>query len=68
MLDEARLSELRNRVNRLGIIGSIYLMANNVIGAPIQGVSSFKQNIKQHLSVLLESVNSDKYVIRNSKW
>ena len=63
MLDKGRLIELRNKINRLGIIGSIYLVANNIIGAPIQGVASFKQNIKQNLSVLLESVNSNKYDI-----
>lgn len=65
MLDQGRLLELRDKTSRLSIIGSIILLVNNTVGAPIHGVSSFKKNIKQHLNVLLDSVHSNKYVKRN---
>ncbi|XP_053973178.1 T-complex protein 11-like protein 1 isoform X2 [Hylaeus anthracinus] len=60
MLDQDRLLELRDKTSRLSIIGAVILLANNTVGAPIHGVSSFKMNIKQHLNVLLESVHSNK--------
>lgn len=60
MLDQGRLLELRDRTCRLSITGSVILLANNTVGAPIHGISSFKKNIKQNLSVLLESVHSNK--------
>ncbi|XP_043516738.1 T-complex protein 11-like protein 1 isoform X1 [Frieseomelitta varia] len=60
MLDQSRLLELRDKTSRLSIIGSVILLVNNAVGAPILGVSSFKKNIKQHLNVLLDSVHSNK--------
>ncbi|XP_026669131.1 T-complex protein 11-like protein 1 [Ceratina calcarata] len=60
MLDQGRLLEMRDKTNRLSIIGSVILLVNNTVGAPIHGVSSFKRNIKQHLNVLLDSVHSNK--------
>ncbi|XP_076287816.1 T-complex protein 11-like protein 1 isoform X2 [Lasioglossum baleicum] len=60
MLDQGRLIELRDRTSRLSIMGAVILLANNTIGPPIHGVSSFKKSIKQHLNVLLESVHSNK--------
>ncbi|OAD55150.1 T-complex protein 11-like protein 1 [Eufriesea mexicana] len=60
MLDQGRLLELRDKTSRLSIIGSVILLVNNTVGAPIHGVLSFKKNIKQHLNVLLDSVHSNK--------
>ncbi|CAL7944480.1 unnamed protein product [Xylocopa violacea] len=60
MLDQGRLLEMRDKTNRLSIIGSVILLVNNTVGASIHGVSNFKKNIKQHLNVLLESVHSNK--------
>ncbi|XP_031836761.1 T-complex protein 11-like protein 1 isoform X2 [Nomia melanderi] len=60
MLDQGRLLELRDKTNRLSIIGAVILLVNNTVGEAIYGVSSFKKNIKQHLNVLLESVHSNK--------
>ncbi|XP_060816832.1 T-complex protein 11-like protein 1 isoform X2 [Bombus pascuorum] len=60
MLDQSRLLELRDKTSRLSIIGSVILLVNNTVGAPIHGVSNFKKNIKQHLNVLLDSVHSNK--------
>lgn len=60
MLDKHRLIELRDKTSRLSIIGSILLLTNNTIGPSIQGVASFKSRIKEHLTVLLDSVHSNK--------
>ncbi|KAG5322453.1 T11L1 protein, partial [Pseudoatta argentina] len=60
MLDQGRLLELRYITCRLSIIGSVILLVNNTIGAPIHGVLSFKKNIKEHLNALLDSVHSNK--------
>ncbi|XP_011259464.1 T-complex protein 11-like protein 1 isoform X2 [Camponotus floridanus] len=60
MLDQGRLLELRDITNRLSVIGSVILLVNNTIGAPIHGISSFKKNIKEHLNALLDSVHSNK--------
>ncbi|XP_043267022.1 T-complex protein 11-like protein 1 isoform X2 [Venturia canescens] len=60
MLDQGRLLDLRDKTSSLNIMGSILLLVNNTIGAPIQGVSSFKKNLKEHLVVLLEPVHSNK--------
>ncbi|XP_018341081.1 PREDICTED: T-complex protein 11-like protein 1 isoform X1 [Trachymyrmex septentrionalis] len=60
MLDQGRLLELRDITSRLSIIGSVILLVNNTIGAPIHGVLSFKKNIKEHLNALLDSVHSNK--------
>lgn len=62
MLDQGRLLELRDKTNRISIISSVLLLVNNIAGAAIQGVSSFKKNIKDHLNVILESVHSNKSV------
>jgi len=62
MLDQGRLLELRDITSRLSIIGSVILLVNNTIGAPIHGISNFKKNIKEHLNALLDSVHSNKYV------
>ncbi|XP_076624505.1 T-complex protein 11-like protein 1 isoform X1 [Colletes latitarsis] len=60
LLDQDRLLELRDKTSRLSIIGAVILLVNNTVGAPIHGVSRFKKNIKQHLTVLLDSVHSNK--------
>lgn len=60
MLDQGRLLEIRDKTSRLSVIGSILLIVSNTVGAPVQGVASFKSNMKKHLNVLLESVHSNK--------
>ncbi|XP_050454121.1 T-complex protein 11-like protein 1 isoform X2 [Cataglyphis hispanica] len=60
MLDQGRILELRDTTSRLSVIGSVILLVNNTIGAPIHGISSFKKNIKEHLNALLDSVHSNK--------
>ncbi|XP_020711995.1 T-complex protein 11-like protein 1 isoform X2 [Athalia rosae] len=59
MMDQGRLVELRDRTSRLSVVGSVLLVTNNTVGAPVQGVASFKQNIKQHITLLLDSVHSN---------
>ncbi|XP_034937275.1 T-complex protein 11-like protein 1 [Chelonus insularis] len=60
MLDQGRLIELRNKVNRLTIIGSIILICNSTIGMTAQAAEKLKKNIKKHLDVILDSVHSNK--------
>ncbi|KAK2586133.1 hypothetical protein KPH14_001407 [Odynerus spinipes] len=60
MLDKHRLIELRDKTSRLSIIGSILLLTNSTVGSSIQGVASFKMRVKEHLTVLLDSVHSNK--------
>ncbi|XP_044007347.1 T-complex protein 11-like protein 1 isoform X2 [Aphidius gifuensis] len=60
MLDQGRLLELRDKVNRLTIVGSVLLLCGNTIGAAVQGLADFKKNIKEHLDVLLDSIHSNK--------
>lgn len=60
MLDQGRLVELRDKTSRLSIIGSILLLTNNTVGASIQGVAKFKISLKEDLTVLLDSVHSNK--------
>ncbi|XP_033216068.1 T-complex protein 11-like protein 1 isoform X2 [Belonocnema kinseyi] len=60
MLDQGRLLELRDKTNRMTIISSVLLLVNNTVGAAIHGIASFKKTIKEHLTVLLETVNSNK--------
>ncbi|XP_070523025.1 T-complex protein 11-like protein 1 isoform X3 [Cardiocondyla obscurior] len=60
MLDQGRLLELRDITSRLSVVGSVILLVNNTIGAPIHGISSFKKNIKEHLNALLDTVHSNK--------
>ncbi|KAK0097881.1 hypothetical protein PV326_013077 [Microctonus aethiopoides] len=60
MLDQGRLLELRDKINRLSIIGSVMLLCSNTVGAPVQGVAKFKKNIKEHLEALLDNVHSNK--------
>lgn len=62
MLDQGRLLELRDINSRLSVVGSVILLVNNTVGAPIHGISSFKKNIKEHLNALLDSVHSNKYI------
>ncbi|KAG7204914.1 hypothetical protein KM043_005306 [Ampulex compressa] len=60
MLDQGRLLVLRDKTCRLSIIGSVILLVNNTVGPVIHGISNFKKDLKQHLSVLLDSVHSNK--------
>lgn len=60
MLDQGRLVELRDKTSRLSIIGSILLLTNNTVGTSIQDVAKFKNSVKKNLTVLLDSVHSNK--------
>ncbi|XP_014295014.1 T-complex protein 11-like protein 1 [Microplitis demolitor] len=60
MLDQGRLLELRDKINRLTIIGSILLICGSTVGGLMQDVDKFKKNVKQHLDVILDTVHSNK--------
>lgn len=56
MLDQGRLIDLRNKTNRLIILGSILLLLK-----PVQNLTDQKKKeIKEHITVLLDSVTSNK--------
>ncbi|KAH0554722.1 T-complex protein 11-like protein 1 [Cotesia glomerata] len=59
MLDQGRLLELRDKINRLAIIGSILLICGSTVGGLMQGVEKFKKNVKGHLDVILDTVHSN---------
>ncbi|XP_074096197.1 T-complex protein 11-like protein 1 [Cotesia typhae] len=59
MLDQGRLLELRDKINRLAIIGSILLICGSIVGGLMQGVEKFKKNIKGHLDIILDTVHSN---------
>ncbi|KAF2905642.1 hypothetical protein ILUMI_00532 [Ignelater luminosus] len=60
MLDEARLSALELTTSRLIIMGTILLVTGSYVGPDLQSIASFKDTIKEHSSILLQSVNAEK--------
>ena len=59
MLDQGRLLDLRNKTSRLAVTGSILLLLKT-LQCPINDEQ--KNEIKEHVIVLLNSVTSNKYV------
>ncbi|KAK5643486.1 hypothetical protein RI129_007331 [Pyrocoelia pectoralis] len=62
LLDEGRLSALELALNRVITIGTILLVSCSYVGTDLQSIASFKDTIKEHASILLQSINSEKYV------
>lgn len=60
MLDEERLKELQVRTKRLIAIATVLLVTLSSVGADLQSISVFKQSFKEHISILLQSVTSEK--------
>uniref|UniRef100_A0A1Y1KKC3 T-complex protein 11-like protein 1 n=1 Tax=Photinus pyralis TaxID=7054 RepID=A0A1Y1KKC3_PHOPY len=60
LLDEGRLSVLELSLNRVILIGTILLVSCSNVSSDLQSLASFKDNIKQHASILLQSVSSEK--------
>lgn len=63
MLDEARLSAIELTTNRLIVMGTILLVTGSYVGPNLQSLASFKETIKEHSSILLQSVNAEKYML-----
>lgn len=60
IIDEARLHDLQERLNNIIIIGAIILVTSSTVGASLQGVATFKDHLKEHLTVLLQSTSTEK--------
>ncbi|XP_018333042.1 T-complex protein 11-like protein 1 [Agrilus planipennis] len=60
MLDEERLSNIELQTNRLIIAGSILLITGSYVGPDLQFIMSFKETIKEHSLILLQTVTSEK--------
>lgn len=60
MIDEARLRDLQVKTNRLTAIGTIILVTLSHAGPDLQSIAEFKASLKDHISILLQSVKNDK--------
>lgn len=60
LLDEGRLSALELSLNRVIITGTVLLVTGSYVGSDLQSLSSFKDTIKEHASILLQAVNSER--------
>lgn len=59
IIDEARLKDLQERLNKIIIIGAIMLVTSSTVGSSVQN-TTFKDFLKEHLTVLLQSTNTEK--------
>ncbi|XP_045480301.1 T-complex protein 11-like protein 1 isoform X1 [Harmonia axyridis] len=59
MLDVARLQDLQMKTNRIVVMGTILLIALGSAGQDLQSIGSFKMSLKDHIYVLLQSMNNE---------
>ncbi|XP_050307825.1 T-complex protein 11-like protein 1 isoform X2 [Anthonomus grandis grandis] len=59
ILDEDRLYDLQVRTFRLVAIATILLVTLSNAGADLQTISSFKQSLKEHISILFQNVKNN---------
>lgn len=62
MLDEERLADLHLRTYRLIVAATILLVTLSNAGADLQSIAPFKQSLKDHITVLLQQIKTEKYV------
>ncbi|KAJ8976027.1 hypothetical protein NQ317_003568 [Molorchus minor] len=60
MLDEERIRELKLKTFRLICIATVLLVTISNSGPDLQSISQFKQSVKEHISILLQSIKSMK--------
>ncbi|XP_022906306.1 T-complex protein 11-like protein 1 [Onthophagus taurus] len=60
MLDQARLSDLQSRTKKLILTGTVLLITVSNVGPNLQSLASFKQAVKEHTIVLLQSQKTEK--------
>ncbi|KAG5890790.1 hypothetical protein JTB14_007184 [Gonioctena quinquepunctata] len=60
MMDVERLIDLQIRTFHLISVATLLLVTINNVGADFQTLSSFKQSLKEHISILLENVKNEK--------
>ncbi|KAJ8963714.1 hypothetical protein NQ314_005435 [Rhamnusium bicolor] len=63
MLDEERLIDLKLRTFRLTSIATILLVTISNAGADLQSITPFKESLKEHISILLQSIKTEKELI-----
>ncbi|XP_019370882.1 PREDICTED: T-complex protein 11-like protein 2 [Gavialis gangeticus] len=64
--DEARLQELKEKLNQLKIIACVYLITNNILGATIVGLPDFPDKLKRISAALLEGMNTKTFDLKES--
>ena len=52
-MDQGRLSVLRDRTSQLTLISAILLVTYSTVGAPIAGITSLKNKLKDELLVIM---------------
>ncbi|KAF5284567.1 hypothetical protein FQR65_LT02393 [Abscondita terminalis] len=60
LLDEGRLSALQLSLNRAIIMGTLLLVTGSYVGSDLQTLTSFKDTLKEHASILLQSVTTER--------
>lgn len=60
MLDEDRIKELQIRAKRLVTITTVLLVTLNSVSVDLQTIAVFKQELKERITILLQSVRTDK--------
>ncbi|GAB6018404.1 hypothetical protein CHUAL_000120 [Chamberlinius hualienensis] len=59
-MDKTRLAELCVRLDKATLIAAIMLVTYNTVGSAIAGLSQFKEELKNHLNVLLDKFDDKK--------
>lgn len=59
MLDVARLQDLQVKTNRIVMMGTILLLSLGSAGQNLQAIGTFKLSLKDHIFVLLQSMNNE---------
>lgn len=60
MLDEERLRDLQLRTFQLISIATVLLVTLSNAGADLQTIASFKQTLKDHISILIQNLKTEK--------
>lgn len=60
MLDENRLQDLQIKTQRVIIIGTALLVTLSYAGPDLQSLTNFKLSLKDHISIILQSLKTDK--------
>lgn len=60
MLDVTRLQDLQLRTYRIIILGTILLITVSNVGPHLQSIAHFKRIVKDHVSIIMQSVKNDR--------
>ncbi|KAH9519420.1 hypothetical protein Btru_075491 [Bulinus truncatus] len=56
MLDHLRFMGMRDKLHTLGLITTVQLITYSVVGSAVEGVEDLKQQLKDHVDLLLQDV------------